>query len=420
MAGCLTFAWTLLDYKTEKFVIAKNKKIGILFRLIQLSVIGYLIGWVFLWKKGYQEKEEAIQSSVITKLKGVTLINSTTGPQIWGPEDYVIPPQGEQVFFIVTNYIETPNQRLGVCPESHRVPDGLCGQDEDCPEGEIVVAGHGVKTGRCTNTTGTCEIHGWCPVEHSYKPKEALLRRAENFTVYMKNFIRFPKFDFSKSNVLETGNDTYLKKCTYDVDHNPYCPIFRLGDLVSWTGHSFEEMAVLGGSIGVAIEWNCDLDKDYTLCNPQYSFARLDATSNSSSTSGYNFRYTQYYKDGSGETYRTLYKVFGIRIDIMVNGRAGRFSIIPTIINIGSGLALLGAGVFVCDMLLLYLMPNSSFYREKKFETDKSRGHKKHRDHKGHRDHRDHKDHKSAHHRERRHRKRPAEEQKLKTVTIQN
>lgn len=124
-------------------------------------------------KKGYQEKEEAIQSSVITKLKGVTLTNSSeTGLHLWSPEDYVIPPnvsllislnvsvcpaplcqqldiclhrldnikyhqfvihstfcsstelsqsnfvfQGEQVFFIVTNYIETPNQRLTFCAE---------------------------------------------------------------------------------------------------------------------------------------------------------------------------------------------------------------------------------------------------------------------------------------------------------------
>lgn len=28
--------------------------------------------------------------------------------------------QGEQVFFIVTNYIETPNQRLGFCAEVRR------------------------------------------------------------------------------------------------------------------------------------------------------------------------------------------------------------------------------------------------------------------------------------------------------------
>lgn len=49
--------------------------------------------WVFVMKKGYQEKEEAIQSSVITKLKGVTLTNSSeTGLHLWSPEDYVIPP----------------------------------------------------------------------------------------------------------------------------------------------------------------------------------------------------------------------------------------------------------------------------------------------------------------------------------------
>lgn len=50
--------------------------------------------WVFIWKKGYQEKEEAIQSSVFTKLKGIALINTTDlGLNLWGAEDYVIPSQ---------------------------------------------------------------------------------------------------------------------------------------------------------------------------------------------------------------------------------------------------------------------------------------------------------------------------------------
>lgn len=49
--------------------------------------------WVFVMKKGYQEREEAIQTSVITKVKGVTLANSSeTGAYLWSPEDYVIPP----------------------------------------------------------------------------------------------------------------------------------------------------------------------------------------------------------------------------------------------------------------------------------------------------------------------------------------
>nr|XP_061801396.1 P2X purinoceptor 5-like [Nerophis lumbriciformis] len=369
MAGWGTFFFSLLNYKTEKYVIAENRKIGILFRIYQLAVLGYIIGWVFVMKKGYQEREEAIQSSVITKLKGVTLTNnSESGLHLWSSEDYVIPPNGEQVFFVVTNYIETPNQRLGFCAESFKVPDGQCLSDDDCIEGETVIAGHGIKTGLCINSTGTCEIHAWCPVEYSKRPTVPLLSQAENFTVYIKNFIRFPKFDFSKSNVLDNADDSYLKRCSYDhVDH-PYCPIFRLGDLIKWAGHDFQDMAAKGGSVGILIEWYCDLDKDYSKCNPQYSFTRLDNNVNNSVTSGYNFRYAKYFKDQNGENFRTLYKVYGIRFDIMINGQAGKFNIIPTIIAIGSGVALLGIGAFVCDMILLYMMNTSSFYRNKKFE----------------------------------------------------
>ncbi|XP_016332414.1 P2X purinoceptor 5 [Sinocyclocheilus anshuiensis] len=386
------FLFSLLDYKTEKFVIAKNKKVGVLFRLFQLGVIGYLIGWVFLWKKGYQETEEVIQSSVITKLKGVDFTNSSqSGLQLWGAEDYVIPPQGDRVFFIVTNYVVTPNQKLGYCPESPKVPDGLCTYDNECVEGESVIAGHGVKTGRCINDTGTCEIHAWCPVEHGQTPSEPMLAKAENFTIYVKNFIKFPKFAFSKSNVLPTTNSTYLKMCRYDKDHHPYCPIFLVGDVINWTGYSFQDLATKGGSIGVGIEWNCDLDKDESQCNPEYSFTRLDSVKNSqnSAISGYNFRFARYYNDVAGQTYRNLFKVYGIRFDILVNGKAGRFSIIPTVISIGSGLALMGAGVFVCDMILLYMMSKSSFYRETKFEavTKKQSGKQRERKHVRHHGH---------------------------------
>ncbi|KAL0994411.1 hypothetical protein UPYG_G00121870 [Umbra pygmaea] len=370
-----------LNFKTEKYVIAENRKLGISFRVFQVCVLAYVIGWVLVYKKGYQSKDESVQSSVITKLKGVVMTNYTeSGPYLWGAEDYVIPPTGEEVFFIVTNYIETPNQRLGFCAESTKVPDGQCVSHEDCAEGDAVIAGHGIKTGLCLNSTGTCEIHGWCPVETGRKPLVALLSKAENFTIYIKNFIRFPKFEFSKSNILDTGNDSYLKRCSYDDVLNPYCPIFHLGDLVSRTGHNFQEMAVAGGSVGILIEWICDLDQDYSQCNPHYSFTRLDINLNNSVASGYNFRYARYYKDETGASYRNLYKVYGIRFDIMVNGRAGKFNIIPTVIAIGSGLAIMGMGKFACDMIFVYMLSTSSFYRDRKFEILKKERIKRHKE----------------------------------------
>uniref|UniRef100_A0A672IY85 P2X purinoceptor n=1 Tax=Salarias fasciatus TaxID=181472 RepID=A0A672IY85_SALFA len=366
MAGsfCRGRFLALFDYKTEKYIIAKNKKVGILYRLIQLSVIGYIIGWVFITKKGYQETEEAIQSSVITKVKGVSVTNTTeSGLLVWGPEDYAIPPQ------VKTNTAQCLTRRGGIC-----LADGLCQGDEDCEEGRLVLAGNGMKSGRCLkkdgHSKGTCEIYGWCPVERAFKPKGPLLTNAENFTIYIKNFIQFPKFSFSKSNVLETTDESYLKRCRYDEERHPYCPIFRLGDITRRAGHNFQDMATLGGSIGMSIQWDCNLDKGYSHCHPQYHFTRLDTSvSNKTVAAGFNFRHARYFKNGSGESYRSLFKVYGVRFNIMVHGKAGKFSIVPTAINVGSGLALLGAGAFFCDMILLYVMKKGNSYRERKFEN---------------------------------------------------
>uniref|UniRef100_A0A4W6CTC5 P2X purinoceptor n=1 Tax=Lates calcarifer TaxID=8187 RepID=A0A4W6CTC5_LATCA len=333
---------SLFDYKTEKYIVAKNKRVGILYRLIQLSIIGYIIGWVFLSKKG------------------VSITNtSESGVLVWGPEDYVIPPQ-VKTFRAQHQYIP-------------KVLDGHCRDDSDCEEGKMVVAGNGKKDGRCLrkdeNSTGTCEIYAWCPTERKSKPHGPLLTNAENFTIYIKNFIQFPKFSFSKSNVLDTTDDSYLKNCRYDEELHPYCPIFRLGDITRRASYNFQDMATFGGSIGIVIHWDCDLDKGYSSCHPQYYFTRLDiSVSNKTIAKGFNFRHTRYYKDVAGETYRSLFKVYGVRFNIMVHGKAGKFSIIPTAINVASGLALMGAGAFFCDMVLLYLMKKGNSYRERKFE----------------------------------------------------
>ncbi|XP_057570235.1 P2X purinoceptor 5 isoform X2 [Hippopotamus amphibius kiboko] len=348
-AGCKGLYQSLFDYKTEKYVIAKNKKVGLLYRLLQVSILTYLVVWVFLVKKCYQDTDTSLQSSIITKVKGVTFTNtSELGERLWDVADYVIPPQSESI------------------------PDALCYEDSDCPPGEPVAAGNGVRTGRClragSERKGTCEIFAWCPVETKSRPTKPLLSKAEDFTVYIKNFIRFPKFNFSKTNVLDTTDRAFLKSCKFGPK-NPYCPIFRLGSVVSWTGSNFQEIAVQGGVIGIQIEWDCDLDKAPSECYPRYYFNRLDNRfSETAISSGYNFRFAKYYRDAAGVEFRTLFKAYGIRFDVMVNGKAGKFSIIPTVINVGSGVALMGVGSFFCDLVLIYFIKKSHFYRDKKYE----------------------------------------------------
>merc|ERR1712079_581564 len=97
-------------------------------------------------------------------------------------------------------------------------------------------------------------------------------------------------------------------------------------------GGNFSQIAIKGGVIAVSIKWNCNLDRDFqTYCLPLYAFRILDDF-------GWNFRHAKYHE----ENRRSLYKMYGIKFILTVEGRGGKFNLKNTILNIGSGLALLG------------------------------------------------------------------------------
>uniref|UniRef100_A0A8C5U597 Uncharacterized protein n=1 Tax=Malurus cyaneus samueli TaxID=2593467 RepID=A0A8C5U597_9PASS len=107
---------SLLDYKTAKFSLTRNRRVGLLHRLLQLSALGYLLGWVLLLRKGYQERDDAPRVAVITKVKGAAAVEAA-GRRLWDAADLTWPPQGENVLFLVTNFIATIQQAQGTCPE---------------------------------------------------------------------------------------------------------------------------------------------------------------------------------------------------------------------------------------------------------------------------------------------------------------
>ncbi|NWU17794.1 P2RX1 protein, partial [Cephalopterus ornatus] len=247
--------------------------------------------WVFLYEKGYQS-QDSIVSSVSVKMKGLTLTNeSVMGPHIWDVVDYVFPPQGDNSFVVMTNFIVTPGQKQGTCPE---LPDtGLCTRDNDCTKGKYSRQGQGLMTGKCVrfnSSVKTCEIFGWCPVEvDEHVPSPALLSEAEKFTLFIKNSITFPKFKVSRRNLVESVTKQYLKKCTYNKATDSLCPVFELGYIVKESGQNFTFLAVKGGVVGITIDWNCDLDWPVRYCKPIYQFHGL-YNDDSNVSPGFNFR----------------------------------------------------------------------------------------------------------------------------------
>ncbi|KAJ8286449.1 hypothetical protein GJAV_G00039370 [Gymnothorax javanicus] len=368
---CGALCQCFFEYATPKTLVIRSKKVGTINRLIQAVIIAYVIGYVCVLKRGYQDTDSVI-SSVTTKVKGIALTNtSDLGLRVWDVADYVIPPQEESSFFVLTNMIVTPNQTQSRCPENPG-PNSNCTMDMDCTPGLKDARGNGVQTGKCVNYSDsmrTCEVLAWCPLEEDTDPPDRpMLADAENFTVLIKNNIRYPKFNFSKRNILPHINKTYLTHCIYDAITDPDCPIFTLKYIVSAAQEDFQTMGVHGGVMGIQIRWDCDLDMPYSWCKPRYSFRRLDNKDPENNVApGYNFRFAKYYKTGSNVEVRTLIKGYGIRFVVMVFGKAGKFSIVPMLLNIGAGLALFGLVTVVCDCIVLTFMKKRNQYKAEKF-----------------------------------------------------
>ncbi|XP_053136001.1 P2X purinoceptor 2 [Hemicordylus capensis] len=362
--GCWDYFWEFWDYETPKVIVVKNRTLGVIYRLVQLLILVYFIWYVFIIQKGYQESESGPESSVITKVKGVT----RSEHKVWDVEEYVKPPEGGSVFSIITRVQVTPSQTQKTCPETTRVENALCSSDHNCAQGKMDMLGNGEKTGRCVAynlTDKTCEIMAWCPVENGTAVSEKLGKMAPEFTILIKNNIHFPRFRFSKGNIKDS-KDGYLRNCTFNETTDLYCPIFKLGFIVEQAGENFTELAEKGGVIGVIINWNCNLDLPDSDCNPRYSFRRLDPKW-AQASSGYNYRFAKYYKC-KGKSTRTLFKAYGIRIDVIVHGQAGKFSLIPTIINLATALTSVGVGSFLCDWILLTFMNKNEVYSTRKFD----------------------------------------------------
>uniref|UniRef100_A0A8C6FB87 P2X purinoceptor n=1 Tax=Monodon monoceros TaxID=40151 RepID=A0A8C6FB87_MONMO len=316
--SCWSAFW---DYETPKVIVVKNRRLGIVYRTVQLLILLYFVWYVFIVQKSYQDRETGPESSVITKVKGIT----SSEHKVWDVEEYVKPPEGGSVFSIITRIEVTPFQTLGTCAESMRVRNATCDSDEDCVAGQLDMLGNGLRTGRCVpyyhGSSKTCEVSAWCPVEDGASVSQFLGKMAPNFTILIKNSIHYPKFQFSKGNI-ENRKDGYLKHCTFHEVSDLYCPIFKLGYIVEQAGENFTQLAHAGGVIGVIINWDCDLDLSASKCNPKYSFRRLDPK-HVPASSGYNFRFAKYYKV-NGSTTRTLIKAYGIRIDVIVHGQVNQ------------------------------------------------------------------------------------------------
>uniref|UniRef100_A0A5K3ETK8 ATP receptor n=1 Tax=Mesocestoides corti TaxID=53468 RepID=A0A5K3ETK8_MESCO len=366
----------LFTYETPKMVEITNYKIGIFHRLLQLVIGVYVICWVIIYEKGYQVNDEVV-SSTVTKTKGLMFdtwnSKNETFTLILDSADIVRPSLENNAFFVTTHQIVTPNQTPGRCP-GVLTSKTSCLNDSDCKKLEISVSEAGIKTGKCIilqDGIGVCELYAWCPLENDTivvnYDLNARFEMISNYTVYIKNDIEYPKFHLKRRNRDAWESTKPLGSCRYNPDHpvDKNCPIFKFTTIFKEVGLTPETL-IRGGVIGIIINWDCDLDWGIDSCKPTYSFTNLDVLNDGSS--GFNYRYALRYRQ-DGRIYRDLVKAIGLRFSIFVHGTAGKFSIIPLLLNVGSGLALLSVAPTICDIIILNIIGSKNVYKTAKFEV---------------------------------------------------
>ena len=202
------------------------------------------------------------------------------------------------------------------------------------------------------------------------------MKNIGDFTVFVNSHVHFPFYDKARSSLIEFIDKDYLHRCNYHPTDDPYCPVFRVGDIISLaeaptepiSDSHFRKMAVKGGVITINIAWDCNFDYKESKCKPSYAFKRLDTFNGNSLASGYNFRHPIYFYESNRLT-RHLVKAYGILFTVITDAQARRFNIITFLQNLGSGLALLGIASICCDLILLYCHRHKNYFKENKFQT---------------------------------------------------
>jgi len=209
-----------------------------------------------------------------------------------------------------------------------------------------------------------CEINAWCPEELADSTEYIMNSNdVENFTVYLKTMVTFGLFKISLRNV---RNDTNFS-CRYHRTNDPYCPIFRIGDIFPELHTNKSALFHEGGLIEIRQDWTCDFDYNANRCYPTMEFNVLQSGDDKQSP-GVNYRYAQKYRINDTD-YRTLSKVYGLRFVVAISGRGGLFNIVNLFVAIGSGIGFMVIAGIVCDAIFMYVHKSRERYREGKFSV---------------------------------------------------
>lgn len=328
-----------LSFSTKQQVNILDRYLGITFNFLTASVLVYIFGYVFYFKRGYLELETS-RGTIATHVWGDTVQVSSgkPGQRYFTAEDLSYPGLENGNVFLATR-VAVMKQSRGIC-EDQSMP---CASDSECSS---------ESDGKCTDN-GFCEEPAWCDQEE--KPERYNVEAGE-MMIWVKSAIQFiqlkPEVIFST-----------------ELDH-PYPEVgfnaFTVRELLRGCSPPvlYEEIAELGAAIEIQLMWHCNVDKDPLDCKPEMYAKRLDSIFDPNHI-GFKFKYAEYVSENE----RVLNTVSGVRMFFRTSGEGRQVSIPACVQKFSLNSSLIALATILSDLLMLKVFALKKKYEARKFEV---------------------------------------------------
>lgn len=328
----------MLSYFTRQQVMFLDKKLGLTFICINLCIASYIVGYMFIYAKGYLEVEQA-KGAVVTHVYGdaFAISSGKVAQRYFSTEDITYPGLENGNVFVATRQA-VHKQKRGVCEDV----DTPCMVDSDCSAG---------MQGTCSSN-GYCVEPSWCDVED--KPEIYELDTG-GLQVWTRSTIQFVKI--AAARVFSTETNSQAPKRGYNT--------FTIRELLlkcEPVPVRYEEVAELGAVIEIQFFWECNVKAKE--CHPTVTARRLDSIFDPDNI-GFAFSYPEYVDENT--RYRN--EVRGVRLFFRTSGMGKKVSVAATINKLSLGAALFTIAQVIADLFMTKVFKLKGKYKARKFEN---------------------------------------------------
>lgn len=337
--GNASLGKVLVAYDTAKEVKVLDRRLGMVHYIGKLGVFLYILIYVFMVRQEYYDAEKT-NGLVVTKIAAPSDKAPDAKAKLpWDISDFSSNPGEQGAVFLPTRILTTRGQvQDGYC----KSPAHPCKSDADCNVGS-----NPLQKAECSS--GMCMRRQWCPAQDSKDSKTAeQYLDSGNYDIWFQTDLHFHRFELDVSTTEEQESIRWpaSRANTYTVR-----------DLLHMANVEFEDVKDYGAILAVNQLFECDLGEEN--CDVRLQISNVD------SETGFNYVRNHFY-EVDGVRKRDTHRMYGIRIIASATGIGSKVSIAQIMLQISSGVALMGLARLVADFVLLHIIPERRHYTHMK------------------------------------------------------